>query len=671
MIPGGADPLGRPQDPGYDGSGNGEFTIQPTSALPVIDDPVVLDATIQTANIGDTNPAGPEVELDGSDPGAGNEGFLLQGAGGSTIRGFVINRFKEDGIEILSDGNTIEGNYIGSDVTGTLDRGNTLRGINVNGSDNNFIGGPNAGEGNLISGNDQEGLNIRNGSAANTVQGNLIGTNAAGDAALPNAWEGIQLWAAGAGNIFGGTAAGAGNVISGNGRSGLRNDGTTASGTLIRGNIIGLSAAGDVPVPNTEDGVHLSDTITCVVGGSDATYRNVISGNLGNGVRITNGANANDVRWNYIGINGAGDGTISNTLDGILIDDGTINSDVYDNWIGGNLGNGIQIDGTISGPSGNTIRSNYIGTDSTLAQDFGNTQNGIRILGVNTVNNTTGGNSGGLGNWIYNNTGDGIRIESSATNYNRIEITRTFNNGGLGINLVGGAGETAEGVTPNDAPANLDADTGANGLQNFPVMTTATWNGTTLSVAGTIDSRASRTYRINIYVSSAADASGYGEGQYFAGGISVATDGSGHGTFSTGFLPGPGNDLGLATWGAGTVATAAAWDQGAETSSELSAAFPVALPAGSDISGTVFEDVNYGGGAGRNLAAAQAAAGAFSIERDLVTVELYTAAGNYDSSTTTAADGSYSFTGLTPANYIVRVVNSTGPIISCAWSIPP
>jgi len=79
----------------------------------------------------------------------------------------------------------------------------------------------------------------------------------------------------------------------------------------------------------------------------------------------------------------------------------------------------------------------------------------------------------------------------------------------------------------------------------------------------------------------------------------------------------------------------------------------------STISGTVFEDVNYGGGVGRNLAAAQAAAGAFSIERDNVTVELYDATGNYIGNTATAADGTYSFISLIPADYTVRVVNST------------
>jgi hypothetical protein len=78
-----------------------------------------------------------------------------------------------------------------------------------------------------------------------------------------------------------------------------------------------------------------------------------------------------------------------------------------------------------------------------------------------------------------------------------------------------------------------------------------------------------------------------------------------------------------------------------------------------DLAGTVFEDVNYGGGTGRDHATATADAPTFTVERDLVTVELYGAGGNFVSSTTTAVDGSYSFVGLTPALYTVRVVNGT------------
>jgi len=199
MIPGAADTLGRPADPkeNFGGNTNGAFTIQPQSALPAISDPVVLDGYTQTGAQANTvtSPGATDanllIEIDGSSAGAAVDGIAIT-AGNCAISGLVINRFSEDGIDLSINGNnTISGNYIGTDVSGTLDRGNTLRGIMIEGSNNNVIGGTGPADRNLISGNDREGLNIRNGSAANTVIGNYIGTSADGDAPLGNGWEGI------------------------------------------------------------------------------------------------------------------------------------------------------------------------------------------------------------------------------------------------------------------------------------------------------------------------------------------------------------------------------------------------------------------------------------------------------------------------------------------------
>ena len=82
----------------------------------------------------------------------------------------------------------------------------------------------------------------------------------------------------------------------------------------------------------------------------------------------------------------------------------------------------------------------------------------------------------------------------------------------------------------------------------------------------------------------------------------------------------------------------------------------VALRLGSStyrIAGKVFEDINYGGGAGRSAAASGGAAVAGAR------VELYGAGGSFISSTTSAGDGSYSFSGLAPGNYFVRVASAT------------
>ncbi|MFD1467699.1 T9SS type A sorting domain-containing protein [Hymenobacter caeli] len=84
------------------------------------------------------------------------------------------------------------------------------------------------------------------------------------------------------------------------------------------------------------------------------------------------------------------------------------------------------------------------------------------------------------------------------------------------------------------------------------------------------------------------------------------------------------------------------------------ATYTIPVTLATSIAGTVFEDANYGGGNGRNLGTTG------TVGRPGATVELYDASGNFVSSTTTAANGTYSLVGATAAgNYTVRVVNST------------
>lgn len=119
-----------------------------------------------------------------------------------------------------SDNNVIQGNYIGTNAAGTGAIGNTNYGMLFDSSDNNTIGGLAAGAGNVISGNGGRGMSIWNGSTGNVVQGNLIGTNAAGTAALGNGYFGLEIDNAFS-NTIGGTTSAARNVISGNTDDGI------------------------------------------------------------------------------------------------------------------------------------------------------------------------------------------------------------------------------------------------------------------------------------------------------------------------------------------------------------------------------------------------------------------------------------------------------------------
>src|SRR5205823_3068765 len=118
----------------------------------------------------------------------------------------------------LATGNQLQGNYIGTDPTGTVDVGNDEEGINVSNASNNFIGGTASGAGNVISGNNRIGVYIDRANG-NTVQGNYVGVDVTGSVAIGNVWG--VLVEQSSNNLVGGTSPGARNVISGNQVRGL------------------------------------------------------------------------------------------------------------------------------------------------------------------------------------------------------------------------------------------------------------------------------------------------------------------------------------------------------------------------------------------------------------------------------------------------------------------
>lgn len=310
-------------DPGYHAGPPAFFTIQPTSALPIISDPVVIDGYSQSgaAPATATSNATLLIELSGATAGVGSNGLTISG-GGSTVKGLVINRFGNDGIVLQAGGgNVIAGNYIGTDASGAAALGNTIAGLFITSSPNNLIGGTTAAARNIISGTTSSPTFGRGvwvsgaGSTDNLIQGNYIGTNAAGTAALGNAGDGISLDGGSVRTTVGGTTAGAGNVISGNGRVGVW---IPSSNNLIAGNLIGTDASGSVAIGNGTiaalPGVMLDGSSNNTVGGTTAAARNVISANKAQGVLITNGGNNNTVQGNYIGTDANGNTLIPGSV---------------------------------------------------------------------------------------------------------------------------------------------------------------------------------------------------------------------------------------------------------------------------------------------------------------------------------------------------------------------
>jgi hypothetical protein len=199
--------------------GTGIRTINLASPLPAITQPMVIDGTSQPGYTGT-----PMIELNGAGAGPDADGLRII-AGSSLVRGLIINRFSLYGIELQnSGGNVIQGDYIGTDVTGSIALSNRI-GVRVS-SSNNTIGGTTVGAGNVISGNLSDGLFISDNGTGNLVQGNFIGTDASGTLILGNGNNGVHLLN-GYDNAIGGTAAGAANVIAYNGNDGVLVDGGT------------------------------------------------------------------------------------------------------------------------------------------------------------------------------------------------------------------------------------------------------------------------------------------------------------------------------------------------------------------------------------------------------------------------------------------------------------
>jgi hypothetical protein len=189
--------------------------------------------------------------------------------------------------------------------------------------------------------------------------------------------------------------------------------GNNARSNYVFGNYIGTDASGTGPLGNSGDGVTMREhAILNQVGNGGSTGRNIISGNLGNGVLITgtlaSDYTGNTVIGNYIGTNVDGSVPVSNTLNGVALDEAS-NNTIGDwgtrNVISGNGQNGVLISGTTS--SNNNVRGNYIGTNADGTLNVGNNGSGVYILSAS--DNLIGGSQEGYGNVISGNF-DGVRI---------------------------------------------------------------------------------------------------------------------------------------------------------------------------------------------------------------------------------------------------------------------
>ncbi|MFN3404697.1 MAG: hypothetical protein ACK40G_11415, partial [Cytophagaceae bacterium] len=386
---------------------------------------------------------------------------LISGMNGSNSSGVSLA-----GASTLN--NSIRGNIIGLGKDGTTYISNAQSsGVLVTNTvgGNNIIGGPAVGDGNVISGN-SIGISLNNPAAGWTsVQGNIIGPQANGMLSVSGQVSGVRLNGS-SGNVIGGVASGARNIISGNTQEGIMIGGFGSSNNIIIGNYVGLNKNGNDAVGGQPVGIYLGpfDVTGTQIGGSNPGEGNVISGNSSYGIHLANVTSGGTIQGNIIGLQADGNSLIasSNQNWGIFLDGAESfliggNSASARNVISGNRFIGIRFDYA----SYCTVKGNYIGPSSTLTAVPGSLQEtGISIY-YNCEYNVLGSLSAGEGNVIAHNSIDGINVEQSQ--YNRISGNLMYANTAKSINL------------------NYLANFGNSGLP-VPVITAV--NATTISGTG-------------------------------------------------------------------------------------------------------------------------------------------------------------------------------------------
>jgi CSLREA domain-containing protein len=486
--------------------------------------------------------------------------------GGSTAGAGNVISGNDTGVW-SGDDNLIEGNLIGLDKSGMASVAN---GVGLRPGIGNTIGGTTAGARNVIAGNSGGGIYVVSGApdapiTGNLIEGNYLGTNINGTAAPAGGGTGsVGLWDYVNGNTVGGTAAGAGNVISGNSNDGLVLAGGIGNhDNLIEGNLVGTDPTGILAVGNGGNGISDNNTGNNTIGGADiidpttgdilVRKGNVIAANMagaggtGNGIVIGYPSGFNTVtgvvvEGNLIGTDVTGQRPLGNTAGlsfwgGLAIAQNTIGGiNSHDsaghlvlagNVIAANTGYGV----VLQGESDNVFEGNLIGT-GILGAPLGN--GGGIYLGAASLDNIIGSTVAGAANTIANSTTyGGVYLDGNpgppAPSGDSIEGNSIYGNAGLGIDLVGyvpGPNGTHTGQSSSEA----------NDWQDYPVIAAAR-SGSSTEVAGTLHGTPNTTYTLDFYAninsSGQTDPAGYGQGETWIGSAQVSTGPNGNAVFNS------------------------------------------------------------------------------------------------------------------------------------------
>lgn len=423
--------------------GAGVQTIMPLSPLPAITDSVVVDGTTQGIS------SSPLIEIDGTSAGTTASGIRLA-AGANTLRGLAVTNFKLNGILITSNGNKIEGSYIGLDPDGLTAAPNLLDGIQIS-SSFNTIGGATIDTANFISGNGRNGVFI-NGTAAtgNVLVRNTIGLNSTRTSKVANVYAGVRIAGGATFNNVGSLISAEKNFISGNIAFGVLIEGLGTDTNIVQGNAIGNGTVASSGLGNGVGVAVRSGAKSNSIGTANANGGNTISGNVTWGVQLRGtGTSLNQVVGNNIGGTNGRLARLANGEDGILIDTRASNNTIggataaHTNTISGNAKSGINISG--SGTDANRVLNNLIGLNSTGTTAVPNLMAGITIR-AGATNNQIG--SAGAGNTISGNRNVGIRVQGTSGNFIRSNVI------GLSIDRTNPVANSLDGIVLEQGATN-------------------------------------------------------------------------------------------------------------------------------------------------------------------------------------------------------------------------
>jgi hypothetical protein len=306
----------------------------------------------------------------------------------------------------------------------------------------------------------------------------------------------------------------------------IENTATTGTNAVLK---IVLNGANAPPTTDNQgvSGLLVNGGGTTIRGLVINGFRQASNGTEGEGIFLLNvaGNTNNVIAGNFIGTDVNGTAKVSNQGPGVLV----FGPNSAANTIGGaaladrNLISGNLDDGIALLSNSSNVQNNLIGTDKNATNDLGNDDRGVSVFFPG--NNNTIGSGATTSNTIAFNGQDGVLVGNGSGTGNRILRNSIFSNVGLGIDLEGGT-ENAAGATANDPQ---DSDTGANNLQNKPVLDSAITSGSSTSIAGRLNSTPQKTFSIRYF----SNPSGTNEGKKFIGQKSVSTNANGNtGTFT-------------------------------------------------------------------------------------------------------------------------------------------